>query len=515
MATNAPVVPMPRPGTSQAPSFEENRPGELLRFLDRLETAFEAAGITDATEKKKQSGKYADQNTEEQWKSLDSYAAGTWAEFKAEILASYPEVSSVKNGSVDNLLKICEAHRFVSAGDQKKLLSLKRKFVAEGKKLLEPPAIISNWELNNRFLSCLTDHFHDTVLARLAMKPPTVPAVVPAAGAPAEPARRPEDKYLWMDIIKMALAVAEGQSTVYTQSNASEPRDSREHSRPSEPTQVTSIKTEVETMRQEFALMQDRLKAAEKTARQEMKQGLDEVKRLFNQNAVVSGGSNQPYRNPAPRAGTPAPSNPGGANACHYCWTPGHYIQDCPAKRVHIEQGKLKIFEDGKVKMADGSFLPREPQDRCVRDRVDSYWEAKKQTQFFLNDFDNGPGLISPGPGVISLENRLEPEYSIFTNAPRDPRDDLILQMQQQLQIPQLVTSYQKQQAVPVTQYKPYGAPSVVAVPPATQSIGFSPAQLSQLKNMLDGKERASNNSEEQSQYANTRARPGKDGQDF
>lgn len=63
--------------------------------------------------------------------------------------------------------------------------------------------------------------------------------------------------------------------------------------------------------------------------------------------------------------------------------------------------------------MMDGSMLPKDPLNKSPKDRVEAQVESKKATQLYLNDFDDGPG-------ILHLENRMEPGYSIFTNQVRD-----------------------------------------------------------------------------------------------
>lgn len=174
--------------------------------------------------------------------------------------------------------------------------------------------------------------------------------------------------------------------------------------------------------------------------------------------------------------------------------------------------------------MADGSQMPRDPPDKCLKDRIELYYEGKSRQQLFLNDFDYGPGIISPGPGIISLENRAEPGYSIYTNQVRDPRDDMIQQLlSQQNGLPRVTTnmptSYQpvQPQVAPSTSYQPYSSQTAPVVAPVSAPAPetFSLAQLDALRQLLNERDKLDQANEERAQFANTRARPGKDSQDF
>ena len=58
------------PGTQDMLKFSSSRPQELRRFIRQLEDLWKEAGITEDSEKKESIGKYADQDSEEEWSAL-------------------------------------------------------------------------------------------------------------------------------------------------------------------------------------------------------------------------------------------------------------------------------------------------------------------------------------------------------------------------------------------------------------------------------------------------------------
>lgn len=108
MATPTPEK-MPACGARDAPRFDQEKPRELLRFFKNLEDQFKRNNIVDSQEKKEFAGRYADVDTEIDWKGMRSYAVGkTWEEHREEIIASYPEASGLSKGSLKNLERLCK-----------------------------------------------------------------------------------------------------------------------------------------------------------------------------------------------------------------------------------------------------------------------------------------------------------------------------------------------------------------------------------------------------------------------
>ncbi|KAG6913632.1 hypothetical protein DXG01_005478, partial [Tephrocybe rancida] len=158
---------MPLSTSRDAPHFMHKQPEEVRRFLYRMETLFELAGITEDQDKKKHILDYVDAQTEKEWRGCDNFGNNsTWKDFVKEIKESYPEAAD-DEGSVADLDQICREHATLGQGHASELHLLIRKFKVEAKKLKE---IIGNRVIINKFMGCLTPAFVDLVQDRLLMK---------------------------------------------------------------------------------------------------------------------------------------------------------------------------------------------------------------------------------------------------------------------------------------------------------------------------------------------------------
>ena len=88
------------PGSQDAPKFLLGRPKELQRFIRQIKDLWKECGMESDSEKKESIGKYADQESEEEWGALKAFNEGyTWDEFKKELLDNYPEALAAERGT--------------------------------------------------------------------------------------------------------------------------------------------------------------------------------------------------------------------------------------------------------------------------------------------------------------------------------------------------------------------------------------------------------------------------------
>jgi len=222
------------PGARDAPKFSSRKPQELRRFLRTMEDAWNDAGIVTDAEKKESIGKYADAESEEEWTAFETFEAGhTWEEFKAELIENYPEAAAAERGTPARIKQICVESKGVRLGDIKAVYALRRAFMAEAKKLVKPPAVMSNRELVELFIGCLSEQMGAAVLQALgnttaAQSKPQAGSLAQASSTASTSAsavsnvvsRRPEDKYDLEEVMKAAIQVSENsQGMFYLLSN--------------------------------------------------------------------------------------------------------------------------------------------------------------------------------------------------------------------------------------------------------------------------------------------------------
>ncbi|KAF8806711.1 hypothetical protein BYT27DRAFT_7102176, partial [Phlegmacium glaucopus] len=139
---------MVAPGTRDAPKFSSKKPQELRRFLRQMEDLWKEAGIVDDEDKKTSIGKYADQESEEEWTALETHEQGhSWEEFKKELVENYPESAAAERGTPARIRQLCAETRNIRLGDLQALYAFRRAFMSEAKKLLKAPAAMANREL--------------------------------------------------------------------------------------------------------------------------------------------------------------------------------------------------------------------------------------------------------------------------------------------------------------------------------------------------------------------------------
>ena len=101
-----------------------------------MEDLWQEANITEDEEKKESIGKYADQESEEEWKALDTYEKGySWGEFKEELISNYPEAAAAERGTPARLRQLCMETKEIRLGDMTALYAFRRAFLTEAKKL--------------------------------------------------------------------------------------------------------------------------------------------------------------------------------------------------------------------------------------------------------------------------------------------------------------------------------------------------------------------------------------------
>jgi len=89
------------PGSTEAPFFDKSKPIELLHFIDQMEDLFEEYGIHNDQDKKKKLGKYADQQTEFEWKAFKEFEDSiNFSEFEKALIDDDPDSQMAGKGTL-------------------------------------------------------------------------------------------------------------------------------------------------------------------------------------------------------------------------------------------------------------------------------------------------------------------------------------------------------------------------------------------------------------------------------
>ena len=212
-----------------------------------MEDLWLEAGVTDDQKKKEMIGKYADQDSEEEWAAFDTYKKGhSWDDFKDELIENYPEAAAAERGTPARLRQICKEAGIVQLGDINALYAFRRAFMSEARKLQEPPEAMGNRELVEMFFKCLGASFKQAVILHLGNKfnnTKMLKSKAPDGSSNATSVvRRPEDMYELKDVLKAVIFVSANSQGMFSLMQETSERDVFLFSQPVTETKVLSDK---------------------------------------------------------------------------------------------------------------------------------------------------------------------------------------------------------------------------------------------------------------------------------
>src|SRR5262249_808678 len=140
----------------------------LPDFIWRLEQTCEAVGLKDQKEMMKWALAYVPHDIRSEWLAIPE-SKGDWDDFKKKLNEEYPELVERETGSVGALRTLCSRFRSISIADEGRLLSFRHKFQVIAEKCLQAPALMSNRELVEAFVSSLDPYFRDQLNTRLSL----------------------------------------------------------------------------------------------------------------------------------------------------------------------------------------------------------------------------------------------------------------------------------------------------------------------------------------------------------
>jgi hypothetical protein len=300
-------------------------------------------------EKKIKIVKYLDPEPEGQWKAFTKFADGTFAEFKAQVMAAYPKSEEVQKGSVAGLKRKIRRYGPIAPADPEELLGVIRIINAEVIKLkrINPP-IHTNRELVELFLGTLTPDFAARVAAKLSMSSLLNPGNQVADIA----ARNPEDMHDITEVMDMAKLTAQ------------------EHANPFGKFLGTNSGMVVETnvkLEEAIAQLTDTIKVQAQRS-QLMDQRLESLQSFMSQPRAQPSAPQPNYsRNQVPSNHVQA----GPAQfTCFYCGKQGHRVAMCEDARAHLDlkwiirAGDFLRYPDGNRILREGNQTMKETVER-------------------------------------------------------------------------------------------------------------------------------------------------------
>ncbi len=393
---------MPNPFGKEAPKFNWDKPEELNRFIRRVKELFTTHEVNDDKEKIKHLCSYADSRTEREWFGMNSYAAGTFEDFVKEIIESYPEASNETRGSMKELKRIRDNYTGISPGDLSKLQAFKRSYIAEAKKLLQEPPLLSNHESVEYFMTPLTESFRKQIYNKLD---------IVDLLKPSDKARRPEDRFALAKVVETAVSIAQGSQASYgsldpTPLGSRSDRDLR-----------ARVKLEDDLIGNIMANLQDQQKLSEKAvmgAIEQMNKNFQQVQQQLQQNnnrqvPVVQNFPSQSYQPQGPRPSMMLRPSAKPHDNCFYCGEEGHMRDECEHRHEHIRKGWVTLDAKGRTLLPDGRPIPF-ASNSTQRMRIESLNGAARVEKTSAGVSQN---LVMGRPGILQLS------HAVATPAPQ------------------------------------------------------------------------------------------------
>jgi hypothetical protein len=397
---------MPNPGAADAPSWDGGNPDLLREFLYKIKRLYKLCNIATDAEKIEWVLDYVSLEVRDDWSTWDEVITPSWDDFEKRLKEEYPETIEVEHGTMQRLRKLCQEYRGLAIDDMATFKQFKRKFVAEAKKLLVPPAIVTNRELVELFVSTLDKEFRDHLSVRLSYE-------TNVAAAPAGQVRRSDDPHKYDNVLKVAEALVTSRSSNIGMT-ASKRGSKSDETTPAvvkkESSQLQKVSEEMHQMQAEIASIKDSITVTEKLVRSFV--GATTGQRTTQNFGVSQGG----YR---PTMTT--------TDKCFYCGNNGHDWKTCPRKDQDVKAGKIKIA-DNWIKFMDGTDVPR--GQGTISERIEKYLKPKEQHYY---------GVASQQSGIIEIPEALHkqlsvPQYMTYVQEQAaDPRELELLELRSRM----------------------------------------------------------------------------------
>jgi hypothetical protein len=302
-----------------------------------MEDWFEEDGLGDQ-DKKRTIVKYLDADSETQWKALSKFKDGTYAEFKVQVMRSYPKAEEVMKGSMAALKWKLKKHGPIATDEVDELLALIRMMNAEVTKLKEiKPPIHTNRELVELFLPRLVPEFAACIAQKLSVQ-----RLIGEARDGEGQERNPEDMFDIEEVMEMACQMAIEATHPFSKYLGSTSTGRSE----------TNIKLE-----EVVAKLADTVNLQMQYNKQ-VDQKLANLQLFLKSTGPSQNNSFQPnFARPQAASNWQGNNNP---NICFYCrGDDPHHIPDCQHVNTHLDLGWIKK-DQGQIRLPNGQRIPRD-----------------------------------------------------------------------------------------------------------------------------------------------------------
>lgn len=405
------------PGHRNAPKFDEDKPEELPRFFDLMEEYFKEDRVSDDDHRKRLVVRYTGTRTEGEWKALTEFTNGTWGDFKAAVIASYPAAESINKGSLSLLRTEIKKIGKVDVDDLDLLMRLIRTMKSEARKLelAVPRPVHTNRELVEEFCRPLSVLFTERLGHKLDILRESGPQIVttPQGNIP----RDVEDWFTLEEVMEAARKVAQEYKNPYSKGKGFWKTDAETFDRRNASGGTSAYKSEVK-LEESIARLNDAVNVQIKQSRSQESR-LENLHTMLHdlQHARSSGQSSNNYQRRDNYNMRPAQHSA----TCHYCKLLGHFQGDCVDLIRHIDlKWVIRNMNGSGVRLPGGAPIPYDPTKS-------------------LKEIVEGLHANKPAPGVIPM-SRIDQKY--FTVATQEAQEEGSMESQDQHFIQELLSRY-------------------------------------------------------------------------
>jgi hypothetical protein len=357
---------MPMANSRDAPRFFPD-PSGFETFFEDVEELADRGNLAEAAKIKwaiRYAGTHADA-----WKNVaclaDIAKPPTFAQFKADVLLCYPNISPSRRYTIQDLEQLVIRTSRFDAINREDFGEYYRLFITYSTYLMGKNRLTTR-ERDGYYLRGLPLSMQSAVLHRLSIKKPDV---------------LPDDGYEFCDLYEASLFVLNAGGSL------SGTRDS-----------ISKVVPKVEQ--------------TSNNGVGELIQAMSELTRVFTASFQKQSTLQSQPRSRSPTPSYPSGPAPGGAalnsprrsmdrgdrnqsDDCHFCSSTAHKIQFCPLADEFIRQKKVIRNEYGRVVLPDGSYVPNYIKGRNLSERVTSWWLGKPsdfdQVETIAANFLEGP----------------------------------------------------------------------------------------------------------------------------
>ena len=379
------------------PLFLKNRidlnltkPGEVVGYFEMME--FTLGNVVKSCRAKKMYAVNYMRNNEvsRQWQALPKYRTGSWDEFKAAVLRTYPEAEEFNQGSLQRLHNVLSRYRNVGLSDHVRVAALSMAARPEIESITRPIKVtrdgaktitlIGNHQIVAALMECFDSSMREAIKLRLLMKePPQGTKDLPVAA---------EQRHDWHVVMDVAAAISK-ENGFYAEapvaprtlnSVATAPSGRYDPNNPPrilqrDPEGLSEFKAEMEQRQAQLAdSLSNKIEQQFSQLRVDQEKwgrSLNEVKDQVQ--LLIQHPHNMGLRpmNNAPRALPPSFGRQP-TNTCFYCGAGGHFASDCAARARHLAEKKI-VLKGVEVFLPNGTKIPSFTKDGIsMKERVDT-----------------------------------------------------------------------------------------------------------------------------------------------